>query len=446
MGDAAFATHPPHQVTLVSARRSAPRGTAPTDEQLWDAIAAAWPGAGPRPVACPMALDRAVNAELAATDSVVLLIGDETADDEQLFRLVDSLWGHAGAGVLLFATVDERVRRLGGRGVMVMPMDTPPGVIAATLCALAERQPAVSGLLAELRIARRFQGGLRGEMDRINDEMQLAASVQRELLPRTLPCVPNVDFHVLFRPCGYVSGDIYDVQVLDEHHVGFFIADAVGHGVPAALMTMLLARSLSVRETGPGGGFFSPSEVLERLNMDLIQRHSDVPRFATAVYGVVDCRDRTVTIAGAGHPRPLRIRPTSIQTVETDGGLLGVFPEDRFDQVSFRLEADEMLVMFSDGFETAFPEPGLDDHGRKVPNRRFVESFERMATTWRERGAAAAVSGLAHSLDEQSGSLHQIDDLTLLTLVPAADRPLDRLFMASGLQGRSGGAPKPAPQ
>ncbi|MCA9293564.1 MAG: serine/threonine-protein phosphatase, partial [Phycisphaerales bacterium] len=294
---------------------------------------------------------------------------------------------------------------------------------------------------SELRVARRFQGGLRGEIDKIHEELQLAASVQREFLPRKLPQADTVDIQLYYRPAGYVSGDIYDVQKLDDHHLGFFVADAVGHGVPAALMTMVLLRSLTTTVPGPEGRtILPPGAVLENLNNEMILRHGDVPRFATAAYGIVDTRDRTVTIAGAGHPAPVVLGPDGTRAIETSGGLLGVFPEATFDEAEFVLQPDDMLIIYSDGFETAFPGDGADDYARRVPSNRYMHFFRQTAETWRADNLRAAMDELAGKLNAQSGSLHQIDDLTALVLVPARTTPLDRLFR--GQAGKGAHAPK----
>lgn len=415
-----------HTVTVVSTAQLGDQ-TSPLN-RWWTPIAHAWPTFAATPRAQLVSLEQAIDATAEILGSAVLIVANEQSDPELIFRLVDRLWENCAGAVVLVPALDDAHARLGGRGVIVMEAAESPAVIAATLNALAEQSSTIDSLQTELRVSRRFQGGLSGEMNKIHDELQLAASVQRELLPATLPVVPNVEFHALFRPASYVSGDIYDVQKLDEHHIGFFIADAVGHGVPAALMTMILARSLTMKDSREASSFLAPSEVLERLNIDMIQRHAEVPRFATAVYGVIDCRDRSVVIAGAGHPRPLRIRGGSISQVETDGGLLGVFPEDKFEEVRFTLEPDEMLVLFSDGFETAFPDTKADEFGRRLPTRRFVEAFDGMARVWRERGGAAAINELVRDLDAQCGSLHQIDDLTALVVLPSVERELDKLF------------------
>ncbi|MBL0927848.1 MAG: SpoIIE family protein phosphatase [Phycisphaerales bacterium] len=408
----------------------------------WRPVAESWPACAGQPRLQIVPLERACESPADLLGSAVLAAVDDHRDPAAVFKLVDHLWELGVPGVLVFPQLDARRIRLGGKGILVMDEHTPPMVVAATLNALAERQAAIEGLQAELRTARRFHGGLRGEIDKIHDELQLAALVQREFLPRELPQGGGLELQVFFRPAGYVSGDIYDVQRLDEHRIGFFVADAVGHGVPAALMTMVLTRSLTTRVTLAGQTtLLAPAEVLARLNRDMVHRHEETPRFATAVYGIIDTRDRTVTVAGAGHPSPLLISPADhqpgragedcpgVQKIETGGGLLGVFPDENYEQVTFTLGPQDTLVIYSDGFETAFPAPGADEYGRRVPTKHFVDHFAEVARSRRELGLAASVRNLARSLDGQAGSLHQLDDLTALVIAPAdAETDLDRLF------------------
>lgn len=377
-------------------------------------------------------------------DAVLIVARPDDLSGNSLFGLLDHLWEQSLPAVLLVEGDSDQARRLGGRGTIVLDGSASEDTVAATLFALAERQGFVKTVQTELRIASRFQGGLRGEMDKIHEELQLAASVQREFLPDTLPQVDGVDFRVFFRPAGYVSGDIYDVQRLDEHHVGFFLADAVGHGVPAALMTMVLSRSLTMKiVTGESYELLEPSAVLKRLNREMIRRHGDVPRFATAVYGVVDIRDRSVRLAGAGHPPPLVIGPDGGREIETEGGLLGVFPDDDFAQVCFTLEPDESLLIYSDGFETAFPDPGSDEYERRMPTKRYLGAFEDLAMDIRSRGPRDAIDRFAELVDAQDGSLHQVDDITVMSLFATSDTPVDRLFRGEAGSGRGAGGTAP---
>lgn len=418
-------------ITLVTARHA-------EEAQVlwWRSIADAWPDFLPPPTLNVVHIDDAVEPTRNFTGSAALLIIRDEDELAPVFKLVDRLDEQSIPCVMLFESFTARCRSITHDGVVAMPLSVEPSVIAASLGSLAMRQESFDQLRSELRVSRRFQGGICGEMDKIHDELALAASVQREFLPRHLPQVPNVDFRVLFRPAGYVSGDIYDVQVLDEHHVGFFVADAVGHGVPAALMTMVISRSLSTMETrGNTSERLSPGEVLRRLNAEMIERHGDTPRFATAVYGIIDCRTREVTLSSAGHPPPLLISPRGTKRVETGGGLLGIFPEDSFAEESFVLGGDEALVVYSDGFETAFPARDATDRERKLPTRHYLSHFEHLARTWCESGITSAIRGLSAELDRQTGSLHQVDDLTVMAVVPSTDRELDRMFTGSASEG-----------
>ncbi len=386
---------------------------------LWKRVLGVWPhGAAPRMrVISPQ---EALADPGVLSDSVVVIACDAQTSPAPVYKLVDRLEEGLAPALLLMDGANPRFEALAGPGVITAEVSTHPAALAGMAHALAQRQAAVDSLASELRVARRYHGGLRDEIGRMHEELQLAASVQRELLPAELPEAPGLEFGVLFRPCGYVSGDIYNVVRLDEHRVGFFVADAVGHGVPAALMTVVLSRGLPmVDATEHGTRIVPPAEAMSRLNEALLRGPNPGRRFATAVYGVIDSAKRSVTLAGAGHPPPLRIRPDGkAEAIETGGSLLGVFPDGEFDEATFPLEPDDVLLTFSDGFETAFPAEGAES-GKTRASTRYVDHFHELVEARRSAGIRAAMERLAQRLDEASGSLHQIDDLTALVVAGA---------------------------
>jgi len=69
----------------------------------------------------------------------------------------------------------------------------------------------------------------------LSEQLRLAGTVQRDFLPSELPQTEKLGWSIIYQPAEWVSGDIYDVCKIDESHVGFYIADAVGHSMPAAL-------------------------------------------------------------------------------------------------------------------------------------------------------------------------------------------------------------------
>ncbi len=386
----------------------------------WRAVADHWPIRGVPPTLQLMTYEAAEREPARIAGAAVALVIDDL-DRRALHSFADALYQRGMPALFLLPEADDHsLDELASDAVMLLPRNAEPRVAGAVLATLAQRQPAFDAMLQEVRFARRYQSGIRGEMDRVHEELQLAALVQRDFLPKELPTIPSLDFGVLFRPCGYVSGDIYDIVPLDHNHVGFFIADAIGHGVPAALMTMVIARSLTMKETtGDQTRIVPPGEALFRLNEELIRRQGESPRFASAIYGVIDNSTRTVTIASAGHPWPLRMTDGDIEKIETDGGLLGVFPGERYPEISFTLHHGETLILHSDGFETAFPEPGADQYGRRLPTTHYIRHFTDLAARVREGAALrGAIDDLGRALDAQIGSLHQHDDLTALAITP----------------------------
>jgi sigma-B regulation protein RsbU (phosphoserine phosphatase) len=427
------------QTVLIAATHSA--GDAPA--RWWRPIAAAWPRPGSVPPARGVALSEVISGlaspeptQVFGPGSPLLIALGSDFKLTALCQLIDRLHQHVYPALILMPAVDPAARRLESGGVLIEPWDADPAQLAASLFALRERESTVRGLVRDLTISARYQGGVRGEMDRIHDELNLAAAVQQEMLPRRLPTVSGVDFGVLFRPAGYVSGDIYDVVELDDRHVAFFIADAVGHGVPAALMTMVISRSLRMTRTSDRGReIISPGEAMTRLNDELCRGKRENPRFSTAVYGVIDTRTRRVTLAGAGHPPPLRIRGRLLTRVETDGPLLGVFPGEKYQDTAFTLAEGETLLLYSDGFETAFapPETGTV---KRLSSDSYLK--ELAALPWPGTGAAAsaelALSDLARRIDLQAGSLHQVDDVTAVAICAkqaASQAPPERILAAA---------------
>ncbi len=294
----------------------------------------------------------------------------------------------------------------------------PSGVDRATQCVMLQtlwsQSAVMKALQAEVDMLNAHRGGLADRISQIDEELRLAAQLQREFLPTTLPRVNGIHFEVMWRPAGYVSGDIYDVARLDERHIGFFVADAVGHGVPAALMTMYIKRALRTKRPSPDASdryqLYEPGEALERLNRDMVERQAGKVRFATACYGIVDTRDLTVQIARAGHPFPMLLRADGeTQMLEPEGGLLGVFPNEVFHTDIVQLHRGDRLLIYSDGFEMAFPETGEE---KRIANEQYATEFEAL----REGELHEALTKLEQRVDLQAGSLNQRDDLTVMCM------------------------------
>jgi sigma-B regulation protein RsbU (phosphoserine phosphatase) len=383
-------------------------------------IFSSWPSFSPRPTVVPIAPDVFCAKETPPASLGAIVAIDGLSPETDLGAVHSRLWDLGLPAVVLADLDDGWADRLSGQGVIVLERGTAPGVAAAVLASLAERERSVGMIRNELRTARRYTSGISRVMDQLHDELRLAGQVQRELMPTRMPALPDMDVGVVFRSAGYVSGDIYDVRRIDEDRTSFFVADASGHGVPAALMTMIIARGLRLEPTpGSDEGVPSPSAVLRELNDELVSQQGETARFATAVCGMIHHGARRVTIAGAGHPPPLVIGPDGrAEPVITDGGMLGVFSDEPFSESTVTLGPEDMLVLYTDGFDVAFPDRQADGGLRRLPTENYIRCFHETAGSWREGTMDDALGTLERSLDFQLGSLHQADDLTALLIAP----------------------------
>lgn len=393
--------------------------TAGDDRRDWRAwLSAAWPT--PSALVCPeVRVERALAAAASRLNElgrvVVVRVGS-TCPLSELYKLADLLDQHCLGLLLLVEDAAEAAEKLGAMSWTAA--DAEPAAIAARLESMLQRQSVIDRLSREATLARRVQGGVTGEMNRMHEELELAATVQREFLPRELPEMGGLEVAALFRPSSYVSGDIYDVQRLDDTHLGFVVADATGHGVPAALMTVLISRSLSFhRRESDGGGLLRPGQALAHLNTDLASRGGGHQRFATAVCGIISDAGR-ITLASAGHPPPLIVSDAGVREVATSGSLLGVFADEAYEDTSFTLGSGERLIIYTDGFELAFPADDQDITQRRLPTQNYMDEFANLS----EGALSDAMRRLEERIDAQAGSLHQVDDLTILAF--AAGSPV----------------------
>lgn len=356
----------------------------------------------------------------AADVCLVVLAPDEP--DTTIYQLADRAQVSLTPGVVVIPPELGRIATMLEReGMMILPWDATPEQIAWSVLALHARQAMIARLRDELRIAQLSVNGAYGEMAKLQEEMQTAATIQQAHMPRKLPETRGVEVGVVYRPATYVSGDIYDVAQLDEHRSAFFIADAVGHGVPAALMTMIIACGLhKIDGIGDDARVVPPAEALYRLNNAMTEHSGGSSRFATAVYGVYDARTSEVTIAGAGHPPPIIVRGNglTIDRVEPEGPLLGVFPDADFGQTTLRLDPGDLLILFSDGFEVAFPKAGSEGDDFKRPTLTYLDKLASAGESGMPLNEAVEV--LEAELDNAAGSLHQPDDITALFIAPTA--------------------------
>jgi serine phosphatase RsbU (regulator of sigma subunit) len=279
-----------------------------------------------------------------------------------------------------------------------------PGELLAQVQALLRIKDTHDRLAEKTAEVHRINRRLQEAYQQIDQELELAQRIQASFLPQTLPEVPGARFAVHYLLCGRVGGDFYDVFRLDESHVGFYVADAMGHGVPASLLTIFVKKGIRAKEVfGRQYRLVPPGEVIGRLNRDLIDEDLSENPFITLAYGLYNHRERTLRLARAGHPYPLHIPaegPTEFWRQE--GLLLGV-TDATFPERAYALKPGDKVLLYSDGVDGAAFE-GLPPG---------AASLQACAERHRALAGPAFVDRLARDL---FGAAEQPDDLTLLAL------------------------------
>lgn len=259
---------------------------------------------------------------------------------------------------ILFVTPDESVQaRLsslesGADTALIRPfVATELLAQANALLRIKDRHDQLASKSADVQ---RLNQRLQAATQQMDQELELAGRLQESFLPQTLPQIPRVRFAVKYKPCARVGGDFYDIFRLDEKHVGFHIADAMGHGVPASLLTIFVKKGVRAKEiVEKSYRLVPPNEVLQKLNRDLIdQQLADLP-FITMIYMLFNHADGTLQFARAGHPYPLFLPRTGKPTLwQIEGSLLGVF-ETPYRLQTQHLKPGDKLILYTDGMDGA---------------------------------------------------------------------------------------------
>lgn len=248
---------------------------------------------------------------------------------------------------------------------------------------------------------------MRKSTERMNEELQLARRLQMDFLPRSMPEVGRARFAARLYPAGWVSGDFYDVFRLDEQHIGFYIADAIGHGVPAALLTIFVKHSLQTKRIAEQSyELIPPNEALGLLNAELISADLHQSPFISMLYCIVNARTGHLQYSRAGHPRPVLLRGGEpARELAGDGPLLGVVAGADFQAAETQLQTGDRLLLYTDGVERCHTDNG---HG--------VEAFLRLAADTNDGSLEVYLQSLLDVVLAPREGQPIYDDVTLLAM------------------------------
>lgn len=245
---------------------------------------------------------------------------------------------------------------------------------------------------------------LQASLHLLQEDQDAGRQVQMNMLPVT-PWTTD-DFHFAHQiiPSLYLSGDFVDYFRVDEHRIGFYLADVSGHGASSAFVTVLL-KFMTTRllyESRRGGTLreFKPSEVLDHINRGLI--NCKLGKHVTMLGGVIDQERNVLHYSIGGHlPMPVLYDGESARYLEGRGLPVGLFVDATYDDFEMVLPERFSLTLLSDGILDLLPGDTLKDKESALPE---------------------LVAGAGGTLDELRGAfglaaLHDMpDDIALLVL------------------------------
>lgn len=374
---------------------------------------------------CAIAVDRAGRATGAAHASVVL------ADDDGVLRASAT----RGAGGFVPGGIGEHVARTGRElllhedeaapagtareewaqgavlSVPLLPPGDAPPLGALTLTGKpggarftsgdAKLASAVATQLAAAVQRSRLVASLQAS-EAVRREVEIAAGIQRSLLPGTPPSVPGAPVAALCVPAANVGGDYYDFFADDSGRLSLVIADVAGHSIGSALM-MAMARTILRRELHEGS---DPAAVLAATNEALYDDLVRSALFLTVFCVRFDPATGRLEYANGGHNPPL-LRRSSGELVELDGdgAAIGILRPVEFERGCVSLEHGDALLLYTDGVTEATRSDG-DQFGEERLRAVFgdLSPQELVDAAY---SAARAHAGVGTS---------QGDDITLVAL------------------------------
>jgi sigma-B regulation protein RsbU (phosphoserine phosphatase) len=241
------------------------------------------------------------------------------------------------------------------------------------------------------------------EKQKMEEELDFAREIQRNLLPQKIPSYKNFDIAAVNVSSKQVGGDYYDIIKLDEDNCCVAIADVSGKGVPASLLMANMQAFLQVicRQNVP------LDEATGLIN-DLISKNTADGKFITFFWGILHDTNKSFEYVNAGHNPPLLIRSGKIIKLEIGGMILGVMQTiSPYRSSRVELIKDDVIVMFTDGISEA-----MNKKGEEFSD----ETLEKLSLELAEETSENIIKHIQNEVQKFTDGASQSDDITLVVI------------------------------
>lgn len=242
-------------------------------------------------------------------------------------------------------------------------------------------------------------------------ELEMAARVQRSLLPESMPEFNGLRFTGFYQPCHEIGGDYYGICARDDQAT-LLVADVSGHGIQAALTSMLMKAIFEEVERNAE----APADLVERMN-EALHRFLPSGMYACGTLARMDAEPGRIRLVNAGLPHPfvLRARERRLDQIPIAGMPLGIFGPGgpaSFDSTEIELAPGDVLLLTSDGIGDV-QRAGAPDE--LFQDRRMKEVLESLAG----RSGEEVIEKLISEAREFSGGGPIPDDISMVAVTRA---------------------------
>ncbi|MXX76529.1 MAG: SpoIIE family protein phosphatase [Holophagales bacterium] len=250
------------------------------------------------------------------------------------------------------------------------------------------------------------------EKERLEREVELAAEIQRNILPAEMPSAGCFETVGWSRPSRQVGGDYYGSLRFAGSRRGLVVADVTGKGMPAALLVSTLDSALRLlvddcRLGGEAAGAELSPELFDRLNKHIVESSAS-NRFITLILTEIDPRNRAVRYLNAGHNPGLLVRGNGEVTPLPASGLpLGLLPSASYRVEPLEMGPGDLLCLYSDGITECESLDG-EEYGQ--------ERLEDFLRSRRERPLSEIVDAIDADVQRFGAGLPQGDDQTVVLI------------------------------
>ncbi len=263
---------------------------------------------------------------------------------------------------------------------------------------------------------KRAHAALETANQRMTQDLEAAARIQQALLPSALPSKKGSRFAWRYRPCDELGGDSLSIFKISDRHIGMFILDVSGHGVPAALLAVTVTHTLSVHihqfsvltdpSNDPSGySIVSPAKVAERLN-DLYPMDRKTLLYFALLYGIFDTHTNQFRFVSAGMPGPIVSRQNEPPKIlDAPCVPIGLLEDSDYEEQVIELELGDRIYLHSDGL---YEEKDLS--GEQFGRKRLRTAVENTRTM----SLQLSIDSLVHEIVTWKGSEDMSDDISIV--------------------------------